>query len=80
MPLFACMAETVRWMADEPLCALIRRYYAGEAALWHAIRDQIDLELRARGINRGAYHIRLLRQGERYEVIIADAAGYAIEP
>lgn len=70
----------LRWQADDDLCELIRRYYAGEAGLWLAIRDRIDAELRVRGVVAGAYHIRLRRTDEGYEVVIEDAAAYAIEP
>jgi hypothetical protein len=70
----------LRWQADDDLCGLIRRYYAGEAGLWLAIRDRVDAELRARGVVVGAYHIRLRRTDEGYEVVIEDAAAYAIEP
>jgi hypothetical protein len=70
----------LRWQADADLCALIRRYYAGDAGLWGAIRNQVDAELRARGYHSGAYHIRLRRTADGYEVVIDDAADFAIEP
>ena len=70
----------LRWSADEPLNELIRRYYAGEAGLWDAIRQQVDDELRRRQVLRGAYHIRLrTRAGGGYDVQIDDADAYATE-
>ncbi len=70
----------LRWRADDDLAELIRRYYAGEAGLWPAIRSRIDAELRARGIRSGAYHIRLRAADGGYEIRIEDAAEYAAEP
>lgn len=71
----------LRWSADEPLNELIRRYYAGEAGLWDAIRQQVDDELRRRQVLRGAYHIRLrARTGGGYDVQIDDADAYANNP
>jgi hypothetical protein len=67
----------LRWEADNELVALIRRYYAGEAGLWVEIRASIDDELRARGVVRGAYHIRLRPKGDGYLVCIDDASSYA---
>jgi len=68
----------LRWTADNDLNELIRRYYAGEAGLWEAIRQRIDDELRRRMIERGAYHIRLhARADGSYDVQIEDAADYA---
>jgi hypothetical protein len=70
----------IRWAADERLSELIRRYYAGEAGLWEAIRQRVDDELRGRGIERGAYHMRLRARGEGgYDVLIDDASAYANE-
>jgi hypothetical protein len=69
----------LRWEADYDLVALIRRYYQGEAGLWVEIRACIDDQLRARGVVRGAYHIRLRPAGEGYLVCIDDASGYANE-
>jgi len=69
-----------RWTADEGLSELIRRYYAGEAGLWGAIREQIDAELRRRQLLDGAYHIRLRSHGDgSYDVLIDDASAYANE-
>ena len=68
-----------RWAADEELSELIRRYYAGEAGLWAAIREQIDAELRRRQLE-GAYHIRLRSRGDgSYDVLIDDASAFANE-
>ena len=67
----------LRWPADDELNGLIRRYYAGEAGLWDAIRQQIDDELRRRQIESGAYHIRLRAHAGGYDVQIDDARDYA---
>jgi hypothetical protein len=70
----------IRWPADEALNELIRRYYAGEAGLWAAIRQRVDDELRQRGITRGAYHLRLRARGDgSYHVLIEDASEYVNE-
>ena len=69
----------LRWTADEALNVLIRRYYAGEAGLWEAIRQQIDDELRRRQMLHGAYHIRLRGHGGSYDVLIDDASEYTNE-
>jgi hypothetical protein len=70
----------IRWPADEALNELIRRYYAGEAGLWAAIRQRVDDELRQRGIVRGAYHLRLRARGDGgYDVLIEDASEYVNE-
>lgn len=68
----------VRWMADEELTTLLRRYYGGEGGLWPAIRDYVAAELERRGI-AGARHIRFRRHDDGYEVIIEDASGYEPE-
>jgi hypothetical protein len=71
----------IRWTADEELSALIRTYYTGEAALWPAIRQRVDDELRRRAVSGGAYHIRLLKRADdAYDVLIEDAGPYAQEP
>jgi hypothetical protein len=71
----------LRWTADAELADLIRRYYTGEAALWEAIRQRVDDELRHRQIERGHYHIRLRGRGNGgYEVLIEDASGYTTMP
>ena len=68
----------LRWPADDDLNGLIRRYYAGEAGLWETIRQHVDDELRLRGIERGAYHIRLLARADAgYDVRIDEADEYA---
>lgn len=68
----------MRWPADEELNALIHRYYAGEAGLWGAIQQRVDDELRQRGVQAGAYHLRLRsRPGGGYDVQIDDADAYA---
>jgi hypothetical protein len=70
----------LRWLADDELKELIRRYYAGEAGLWETIRQRVDDELRRRGIERGAYHIRLLARADSgYDVRVDDAGAYANE-
>jgi hypothetical protein len=70
----------LRWPADEALNELIRRYYAGEAALWEAIRQHIDEELRRRQMLHGAFHIRLRGHDDgTYDVLIDDASAYANE-
>lgn len=70
----------IRWTADEELSTLIRSYYAGEAALWPAIRQRVDQELRRREITQGAYHIRLVKRASGdYDVLIDDAGPYAHE-
>jgi hypothetical protein len=69
----------LRWAADEELNDLIRRYYTGQAELWEAIRRRIDDELRSRRIVGGAYHIRLRRRDDGYDVLIDDASAYANE-
>ena len=66
--------------SDAALTELIRRYYAGEARLWADIRSLIDAELWARGISVGAYHIRLRRDAEGYDILIEEAAAYANDP
>ncbi|NWG18767.1 MAG: hypothetical protein HXY39_00425 [Chloroflexi bacterium] len=68
----------IRWLADEQLNGLLRRYYGGEAGLWPVIRDSVAAELRRRGVE-GARHIRFRRLEDGYEVIIDDAAGYEVE-
>jgi len=68
----------IRWPADDELNGLIRRYYTGEAALWGAIRERVDAELRRRQVPGRAYHMRLLRRADGgYDVLVEDAAGYA---
>jgi hypothetical protein len=68
----------LRWPADDDLNKLIRRYYAGEAGLWEAIRQRIDDELRHRQIDHGAYHIRLRARADTgYDVQIDDAGDYS---
>jgi hypothetical protein len=70
----------LRWTAGETLNELIRRYYAGEAGLWEAIRGRVDEELRRRELLHGAYHIRLRSRGDGgYDVQIDDASAYANE-
>lgn len=70
----------IRWTADQELSALIRGYYAGQAALWPQIRLRVDQELRRRAITQGAYHIRLIkRPAGGYDVLIDDAGPYANE-
>ena len=69
----------LRWMADDELNELLRRYYRGEAGLWPAIRDYVAAELRRRGVE-GASHIRFRRRESGYEVIVEDASGYEVEP
>ena len=70
----------LRWQADPALAGLIRRYYTGEIGLWETIRRRVDDDLRRQQIDRGAYHLRLLsRGGGAYDVLIEDAADYAIE-
>jgi hypothetical protein len=66
----------IRWQADPELRALIQRYYAGEAGLWAEIQSRIDAELRRRGAEQGAFHIRLRRLEQGYEVQIEDASAY----
>jgi hypothetical protein len=68
-----------RWQADPALATLIQRYYAGEAGLWGAIRAEIDAHLRAQGQQQGAFHIRLRRRHDGYEIQIDDASAYATE-
>lgn len=68
----------IRWLADERLNELLRRYYGGEAGLWPAIRDSVAAELRRRGVE-GARHIRFRRLETEYEVIVEDATGYEVE-
>lgn len=70
----------IRWQADQALATLIRRYYHGEAALWPVIRDQIDQQLRERGLVTGEYHIRLRPTDNGYDIQIDSATGYRIEP
>jgi hypothetical protein len=71
----------LRWQADAELAGLIRRYYTGEMGLWETIRRRVDDELRRQQIDRGLYHLRLLGRGNgNYDVLIEDAADYAIEP
>jgi hypothetical protein len=71
----------LRWQADPALAALIKRYYTGEMGLWETIRRRVDDELRRQQIDRGTYHLRLLGRGSgAYDVLIEDAADYAIEP
>lgn len=65
----------MRWQADEELTNLIRRYYQGEAGLWGAIQALINAEVRRRG-GHGAYHIRLRRHSDGYEIIVNDAEDY----
>lgn len=65
------------WLADDELTRLIRRYYGGEAGLWHEICAIIDTALRQRGIQAGTYHIRLLRVEIGYMVRIYEADEYA---
>ena len=68
----------LRWPADGELNELIRRYYAGEAGLWAAIRQRVDDELRRRQFEGGAYHIRLRARADAgYDVQIDDAGDYA---
>ncbi|KPV53831.1 hypothetical protein SE17_07335 [Kouleothrix aurantiaca] len=68
----------MRWPATEELNALIRRYYAGEARLWGEIQQHVDDELRRRGVQVGAYHLRLRsRPDGGYDVQIDDAEAYA---
>jgi hypothetical protein len=70
----------LRWQADADLAGLIRRYYTGEMGLWETIRRRVDEELRRQQIDRGTYHLRLLGRGDGgYDVLIEDAADYAIE-
>lgn len=70
----------LRWQADEELCALLRRYYAGEGDLWGAIRQRVDDELRARRIDQGHYHVRFRRRGDAgYDVLIDDAAAFVAD-
>jgi hypothetical protein len=70
----------LRWQADAALASLIRRYYTGEMGLWETIRRRVDDELRRQQIDRGTYHLRLLSRGNGvYDVLIEDAADYAIE-
>ncbi|MFQ3633512.1 hypothetical protein [Roseiflexus sp.] len=68
----------VRWMADEELSMLLRRYYGGEGGLWTVIREHIAAELKRCGIE-GVRHIRFRRRDDGYEVIIEDASGYETE-
>jgi hypothetical protein len=68
-----------QWSADDELSALIRRYYTGEAGLWEEIRSRVDAELRQRAIVRGAYHIRLRKRADGYDVLIDDASAWANE-
>ena len=71
----------LRWQADTALAGLIQRYYTGEMGLWETIRRRVDDELRRQQIDRGTYHLRLLSRGDGvYDVLIEDAADYAIEP
>jgi hypothetical protein len=65
-------------MAEPALSALIRRYYEGDAALWIAIQQAVDVELRRRGVRSGAYHLRLLRRGEGYEISVTPADEWAV--
>ena len=66
------------WPADEALNELIRRYYSGEAGLWSTICQRVNDELRGRGIEHGAYHIRLRANASGgYDVLIDDASEYA---
>lgn len=68
----------VRWPANDELNALIHRYYAGEAGLWSEIQQHVDDELRQRGVNVGAYHLRLRsRPDGGYDIQIDDAEAYA---
>jgi hypothetical protein len=70
----------LRWQADPALAALIKRYYTGEMNLWETIRRRVDDELRRQQIDRGTYHLRLLGRGDgAYDILIEDAADYAIE-
>lgn len=69
-----------RWRADPALSALIQRYYAGEAGLWKEIQAQIDQLLRDHGQDVGAFHIRLRRTSDGYEIQIDDASSYVNEP
>jgi hypothetical protein len=68
----------LRWLADDELNQLIRRYYAGEAGLWESIRQRVDDQLRQQQIVRGAYHIRLrARANGGYDIQIDDASAYS---
>lgn len=69
----------IEWPAGPELETLIRRYYAGEAGLWADIRATIDSELRQRRVTQGAYHIRLYRTDQGYDVVIENAEAYRVD-
>jgi len=61
-------------MADAGLCALLRRYYQGEAGLWAEILRCVERELRARQLPPAPRHVRFRRTDEGYIVEIRPAA------
>ncbi|MDW8404406.1 hypothetical protein [Chloroflexus sp.] len=65
--------DALTWPADDELCALLRRYYQGDAGLWPEILARVEDELRARQLPPEPRHVRFRRVGDRYVVMITPA-------
>ncbi|MFN3373141.1 MAG: hypothetical protein ACK44M_06195 [Chloroflexus sp.] len=62
--------DALTWPADDELCALLRRYYQGDAGLWPEILARVEQELRLRQLPPLPRHVRFRCIGDGYVVVI----------
>ncbi|WP_322496706.1 hypothetical protein [Chloroflexus sp.] len=65
--------DALTWPADDELCALLRRYYQGDAGLWPEIIARVEHELRTRQLPLLPRHVRFRRIGNGYVVVVTPA-------
>lgn len=70
--------DTLTWPASAELCALLFRYYRGEAGLWGEIMACVDQELAHRQLPPAPRHVRFRRTADGYLVEVRSADGFQV--
>ncbi len=70
--------DSLTWPANDQLCALLRRYYCGEAGLWAEILACVEQELQTRQLPVAPRHVRFRRTTDGYLVEVRSAEGFQV--